>query len=86
MLCLGQNDYTFGQLLAYEYKSIDCNIRGGNSARGVGYIRRKYIDNALLPLAFNGIGFKNTTYNVTDSNPIEDVVSNIETDYTNCSD
>lgn len=86
MLSLQSHNYEMNNLMATEYKYIDRNITGRTSIPGVGYIRNKYINCALAPLAFNEIGILNHTYTAENIEELNVITNEIENTYNNLSD
>lgn len=85
MLQLRSNIYEISQLISSEYRRFDYAFRGHNSVPGVGYITNKYIELALLPLAFNEIGILQQTYGIGPDYAAEDALAAMEDLYNNCS-
>lgn len=65
MLQLRSNSWEFDNLISSDYKRFDYYITGRTYCQTVGYVRPKYIESALAPIAFNDLGIDNRTYVVT---------------------
>lgn len=85
MLALRAGRYDFDSLITSEYSRIDFNIRGANTVNQVGYIRSKYIESAMAPLAFNEIGILQQTFCISSPGEMQIALNTIEELYTNLS-
>ena len=85
MLQLRSSVYEINQLMATDYRRFDYAVRGQNGVPDVGYIYTKYIESALLPLAFNEIGILQQSYGIGENFTIEDTLEAMENLYNDCS-
>ena len=85
MLQLRSSIYEINQLISTDYRRFDYAFRGQNGVPGVGYIYNKYVESALLPLAFNEIGILQQSYGIGENFTIENTLEALENLYNDCS-
>lgn len=85
MLTLRTNNYDFDSLISNDYRRVDYSIRGTNHVPQVGYVRSKYTECAMAPLAFNEIGILQQTFCVSTPEEMQLTLETIEELYTNLS-